>query len=345
MAYVTGTATSPADLLDKIRIFSLANGWTVNLWGDEGIGKRLHLQKGTQYVNLRAAIGESIFPQMLAGSATTAKFGIGINGSTGYDPSYAWHSQPGACVDVLDRPTGASIQLHNLEPIEYHLFGFTAPDFIFCAATYGAVQASASQNTYQHLAFGELQKVGIWTGGAFVAASKPSYYMADGLEASQTRLFSQEKYSSMFVRADIDAFSRIWLGNAETQTGAEYGNTGKKVYSMVKGHASGITNYALPTLDFFQSKGPTQQGLACNVMNAISVMFPIYLFAQRDPNAENMFSTIGTVPNVYFCNIKHLTPGGTYRLNYVDGNEYKVFPFGKKGSALGYDGIAVRYIP
>ena len=53
MAYETGTATSEQDLLDKLRIFALAQGWTVNRFGtraDDATGKELYLTKGGKYV-------------------------------------------------------------------------------------------------------------------------------------------------------------------------------------------------------------------------------------------------------------------------------------------------------
>ena len=50
MAYQNGTALDLNDLLNKLRLFVSANGWTVNFWGDRttasGGGKALSITKG-----------------------------------------------------------------------------------------------------------------------------------------------------------------------------------------------------------------------------------------------------------------------------------------------------------
>ncbi|TCL74247.1 hypothetical protein EDC14_1004185 [Hydrogenispora ethanolica] len=343
MAYINGTATSSVDLLDKLRQFLIANGWTVNLFEGDDTGRRLHVRKGTNYVNFKAAVGKPVFPNV---SSTTeaANYGIGINPSTGFDSTRDWHSQPGAAADMMDRPIGAAIQLAKTGDIEYHLFSLSEPDAVFVVATSGPINTDPTQNTYQMMVFGNLNKIGSWDGGEFAGASKPGYFMPDSLETSQTRIFSQAVYSTLFVRGDIDAFAKGWLCNCETQTTVQHGNTGKRVIGLLKETNGALTPYALPSYDLLQSKANTV-GYTSNVFNALSVNLPFYLLAQRDPNADNIFSPIGTIPHAYYCNTKYLAPGSAYPMDYVDGNDYKVFPFSKKGSAMGYDGIAIRYLP
>ena len=61
MSYETGTATDPNNLLDKLRIFALANGWTVDYSGGRtnvggslqaGSNNVIAMNKGGLYVVL-----------------------------------------------------------------------------------------------------------------------------------------------------------------------------------------------------------------------------------------------------------------------------------------------------
>lgn len=348
MAYTSGTVTSSVELLDRLREFLLANGWLINLFEGDSTGRRLHVQKDNNYVNLKAAIGVNIFPAM-ANAVEEANYGIGVNPSTGFDTTRDWHSQPGTVVDTSGRPVGAAVKLSKSGDIEYHFFSLPNPDVVFIATTYGPVSIDPSQNSYQLLAFGNVNKIGAWNGGEFVAASKPGYYLPneDILSTAnpttyQTRIFSQTKYSTMFVRGAVDAFTGTWLCNGEPQVAVEYGYTGKRVVGLLK--ETGTTGYLLPNYELLQSTASTT-GYTSNVHNALSVVLPFYLLTQRDPNGDNLFSPLGTIPHAYFCNLKYLAPGSAYPLDYMEGNVYKVFPFSKKGATMGYDGIAIRYLP
>jgi len=43
MAYQTGTAATPDQLLDALRVFAVANGWTQLHWAPSGTGQALSL--------------------------------------------------------------------------------------------------------------------------------------------------------------------------------------------------------------------------------------------------------------------------------------------------------------
>ena len=111
MSYETGVITSgPNDLLDKLRVFLLADGWSVNEWADydynydtgtgiDGSGKKLCVQKTSigdaseMYFNFRSAVRGVVSRDWLS---LYYKFtdpvtryqceltGIALNGSTGY---------------------------------------------------------------------------------------------------------------------------------------------------------------------------------------------------------------------------------------------------------------------
>jgi len=120
MAYETGSATSQHDLLDKLRIFLVAAGWTQNKWAAEGQGYGLCVQKELMFVNLRS----TILKENILGHAFYIPSGPGIlcNVSSGYSAGSVTLAQPD-----YPRPTDGTkmaCQLitdsTNIE--EYHFF-------------------------------------------------------------------------------------------------------------------------------------------------------------------------------------------------------------------------------
>src|SRR5690554_6751440 len=92
MAYETGTSSNVNDLLDKFRLFAIAQGWTVNRWATVGSGRELCIQKGSAYFNFRSWNNETM---LVNGTSTAGKYGITMNGSDGYSAGNGVHVQPG----------------------------------------------------------------------------------------------------------------------------------------------------------------------------------------------------------------------------------------------------------
>ena len=86
MAYETGTATSPQDLLDKFRIFAAAQGWTVNRWTAEDSGQALCISKNGNYFNFNSTTSQTV----RINGGNTSCTGIRMNGSDSYDSGLAW---------------------------------------------------------------------------------------------------------------------------------------------------------------------------------------------------------------------------------------------------------------
>jgi hypothetical protein len=186
MPYQTGTANGPADLLDKLRIFAEARGWTTNR-NDLGTTGELCLAKGAQFVNFDCD-ADDIFAR----------------GSTGFDGGLAWNAQPGhSSVDA---------QSNNMPGpfAAYHFFAGANPDYV-----YAVVETVAG--IYKHLVFGQLVKTGAYTGGAFVDTVYWEYsptYVNTASAPFHAYLFDAEVHSSYQlngqIRADIDGFTNRW---------------------------------------------------------------------------------------------------------------------------------------
>lgn len=106
MAYQGGTATNYLDLLDKVRAFAVAQGWTVDRWtgGNELI---MHSPDGV-YVGAQAYY-----------STPGDYYNWKLNGYTSYGAGIAWESQAGAI--------GATATLPRL-----HLWNSSTPYWLVC---------------------------------------------------------------------------------------------------------------------------------------------------------------------------------------------------------------------
>jgi len=190
MSYQTGTSTGPKDLLDKLRLFLIADGWTVNMWADDdssyesgwsgidGDGKRLHVQMvagsggPTMYFNFRAVTRGIVFDDyhttsvQVGGKYYSEITGIGMYGSTGYNGGENWDNQPG-------HPTNGSSQCWGCAITE--LSTTAIPAYYFFSDGYTVVVVVEYESgKYQWLCFGCLEKAGAYTGGQFFFGSLSS---------------------------------------------------------------------------------------------------------------------------------------------------------------------------
>ena len=155
MPFQTGTATSFVNLLDTLRLFATANGWTENSW----VSPALSLQKGTIYANLNATATD-----------------LQMKGSLGYSGAAAWNAQPSTHAPtprIRDGWYGAVTW-----PATYWMFIHTSPDDIVVVVRYQPTR-------YLYFTFGSLTKYGTYTGGEYYAASSES--TTSGNEDSQQR--------------------------------------------------------------------------------------------------------------------------------------------------------------
>ena len=155
MAFQSGIATSSNDLLDKIRLFATGScGYTQLMYQPDGSYYRLHLQHTSgQIVNLHSYSNE-----------------IRFYGSTGWNSNAGW-----------DRQAVASDMLYAKripDSAEYFLFG--GDGWLYCVV-------QVAKSGYTMIAFGALEKMCAFNGGAFLS-----------------------DLGTTFVRADIDGYTNKW---------------------------------------------------------------------------------------------------------------------------------------
>ncbi len=137
MAYQTGTASSVADLIDKLRLFAVGQcGYALLMHAPiGGSDHRLHLHHGAtgQYVNIY-----------------TISSNVYFYGSTGFNASLGHDEQPNPSNVLSTGLTGT---------LAYHFFGGAG----YC---YALVQQTPS---YKAILFGAIEKLCAFDGGAFLS--------------------------------------------------------------------------------------------------------------------------------------------------------------------------------
>ncbi|AKJ30687.1 hypothetical protein [Caldimonas brevitalea] len=321
MAYLTGSATGPSQLLDALRVFATANGWTELRWGASGPGQQLSLQNGTQFVHLRSAVNEAARPGY--GSVN----GIFLTGSSAFEAAQPWNNQPGTI-----RNTGNQIEVCGLYEVgassTYHLFALDAPALLLLVA-------EVTPGVYHHLAFGNLAKYGNYPGGAFVSGAFASDNYIYGGSSSGDYIFGHAQdrhpglpfndykhYGGNYVRGQVDGFDG-WFSVCRTNP-----HTGKRAKSTWE-DGTGGTRESLAR--YWWAHTP-------NTLNGVAPMQPFYVFVERP---DGYFSPFGYTPHLRYMNIQHYTAAEPFAIGR---EEWMAFPGHSKNGKSGAHGYAVRLV-
>lgn len=359
MAYVLyENLGGPDDVLSKIRDFLLSKDFTIlnNCTADLDIngsgssdGKVLAVKKNDIYAVFRSANGKVIFDSQ---QNSQQAYGIGLIGATNYTvnpPSGKWFDQPNATVNNAQQVIGAGIPVKQNE--NYRLWCNYAVDAK--NSTYMVmISLELQKGLFQHLAFGETQKVGAWTGGMLVSGSKNSYTMfptgwsVDELFAGSNHLFGMSANPSTFLRIDVDAAPLRLKPVLWAAAGPASG-----VCSTGKILATPLTNLdafsagwfpKVPHYAYLQSQSVGDYGRNVNTANCISVNLPIVLYIQRDPDSLMNFSQVGYVSTLYSISMRNVASTSCYEIAYPkSGNLHQVFPHVKRAGMFGYDGLSI----
>ena len=330
MAYETGTSSSVIDLLDKFRLFAIAQGWTVNRWVTAGSGRELCIQKGSAYFNFRAWSNEAM---LVNGTSTDNKYGITMNGSDGYAGGNAWDRQPGYPVRLSS--TGDD-QYHALFPLvtttgPFPTYHFFAPD---SKTLYAEVEVTTG--TFQRWGCGSLDLFNpAAPGGGRFIYSTASQHVTNGTGVTDWLGVDAENPSY--------ACELVPFRNADFTT--DNGTSGRSSASIVRAAFSSFDNWAGSGSTAADTGLPYAcQGGGChdkvlrdyspNPLNGIGLLLPNIVSL----NIGNEYlSPIGVVPGMRYMDMTNYLPGDEFT---IGSDTWKVFPWYVKGG-IGYNrGIA-----
>lgn len=330
MAYQTGTATSPIDLLQQLVTFLTGHGWTADDSASDGAGWRAHLHLGSQYIHLRAFISEGagvVFNQMFG----STKSGIALYGSTAFNGSVAWNVQPGSPPYQQGSSTnvvGAAMQLNDggAAISNYYFFCDGSDDNV-------VVVVEKTPGNYAHMGWGSsLAKAGTWTGGQYFFGSSQGYYSGEtiggnssGYSVTAASPGSHGEYAgaqATYVRVDIDTFTGQWIGISDN-VNAGSGYTGKNGASSVV--MTGLSNNPRSEVAYYASSAGAASGFQTrqtSTLDGRANLLPVLLWGARDSSG---YSLIGTLPNLFSTNAvgSGFAPASIYSIGSTN---YMVFP-------------------
>lgn len=359
MAYEKHILTGgPDELINLLRDYAVSCGWTILVESDDlavdssGMidGRRLVINSpsGKTYASFRSANGRKIFKTQNTGS------GLGLVCAAGFEefPSTGyWYDQPGVTKATNQEVIGVGIPLQPAPVSQTVYFNHISdPSELIL------ISVEIADKTYQHMAVGEVQKVGSWTGGTIYSASRNSASMftdaftPEKIENTSNHLFGLSNSASTFLRADIDGAPMrvpeiLWAAGGPNTGGVNAGYTGKTLALPIM-NVNCLTAAWLPKVPhygYLQSQNATDTGRNVNTLNCISVNLPLAVYVQRDPDTLMNFAQCGYVPGVYFISTRNIAPSQIYNVNYPASDiTYQVFPNVKRGGVFGYDGIAIQ---
>jgi hypothetical protein len=308
--YETGTATSPLDLLSKLRTFALANGWSENNYSARttGTGQALQINKGGNFVTFRTDIS------VVTGNNPTPY--IGVYGHTSYSAGNT-ESQPGTS-DVA----GTFQMWANGLPGPYQAYHFISGTELGGEFLHIIVEVTAG--TFKHFGTGSIVKLGAITSGQWVHVSNWHYnatYIDNPLNGQHAWPFDGSSYSlaqsgGMRLRADADAASPRWL-DAGNDSASAWNNR-----HMAAGPRNIWTsNVPGVVRNLYQ--------YAASALTGRNVLSPAYLMGERIGGLWNM---LGYVPGVRWCNITNLSPNDVLT---IGADQWKVFPVIRKNGIAG----------
>jgi len=163
MAYQTGSATSLQDLLSKLNTFLTANGWTIDEFDTSG--GDWAVSKNNIFVSGR---WDTTAPQWLSLHQALAFAGmVTLPGDHTDDSGNGYNTNSSHLNTFLDNERSVNLQVNGPYPA-YHFFENDA------SPAYVHVVVEVITDQFVHFGFGEIEKVGDWTGGEYVYGQKHS---------------------------------------------------------------------------------------------------------------------------------------------------------------------------
>lgn len=332
MAYQTGTATSPTDLLQKIQAFIAANGWTIDQGAVDGTGYRLHAHRGAVYINLRSAIAElrdagGTFTPAYGNNAFT---GINIYTGDGYNAASDWRSQSGGPIGI-----GTAYNVGNVMPlpagsiVAYHLFSNDSGGHIVCVI-------EKTSGIFTHLGWGiSIEKSGTFTGGQYHFGAVDIYFYNNqalnypGLVYSASTPGCHTNYSTTtnirsYLKVAVDGGNWVGIGNTTAASGGSTGSIGscnatQSIYSSM----------LIPSYQSVHDR-------AWSTLSNQAILLPVQFGALRSAGG---YSMLGTLPHIYQTNA--CQRGLAAASEYLWGTDtFMIFP----GPQNGPDGYAIRKV-
>ena len=303
MSYQTGSATSLNNLLTTLFTFASANGWTVDRAVTSTDG---YMHRDNIYIGLEYASGELSIYQARGYLATSPE-------TTAGDHTNSVHS------------SGVDRQIVNELSGSFDAYHFFESD------TYIHVVVEVGTGLFRHFGFGQLSKIGSWTGGEYTYA----HYWAQ--TAANITNVADSSHKLPFDSGGV-GINRSYGGFAlygTKSSGAALPGGGSSS-PITKWYRSGqsVTDGDGVTAGYLTIGGWRDTGYqhfivrGSSDLNGFTPMAPIPVFITDLSTAPDIDYLMGYMPDVRLVNIGDLTIGGDIT---IGSDTWLPFPIGRRG--------------
>jgi hypothetical protein len=335
MATINETVTSLSNFVERLFDFAVANGWTSDHL-DTGAGKAA-MSLGSVYVSFRWA--------------TSSPTVLGVYQALGFvdtstDPgNHTDDSGNGAVSGVDATIAGQRRALITNTPVQW--WGFTD------GATYlHAVVQTTSTPHFVHLGFGNLDKIGDWTGGEYCYAqyfddtqtSTPAVFVGQTVLLDGRMNNSGGTPANPQLRCGTIHVEGLPNEGGSSKWGVIMGNQPDANLGTDRGSAARVL-----CPGGFRA-GPVARTFGRFSANSEKGLIPLYpiLVLYRDKVTATSFYTLGWQPDVRGVNIEFYGPGDSIE---IGADTWVVFPSYRKAATStaaantsGYQGVAYRVV-
>lgn len=327
MAYETATASGVNDLLDKLRVFAIAHGWTIDYHGPRTNAGGASQGNGLNALALRKNGTSWVLYHATTYSGVPVAFTPGP-WIVGYLYDGAWTASNGT--DAQSR-SSARVLCNNLPGpyVGYHFFSDPAQ-------TYLHVAVEVVSGRYAHFHIGQFERAALTGSPAYAAATNYSFSTSainNWTDLEHGIPFDALSSSSAYqaggvIRCDSDGISPRYarINGSESAATRAYG-----------GFRSSSSNRL--AVGMIQNTPPS-------ALTARSMLVPHIISISRN-GSDLQRSIVGTVRDCRVLRIDKMAPGDTMT---IGSDQWKVFPVIRKNGPVGVEtsqniGFAYRIAP
>lgn len=293
MAYAEQVPATIEDAINKIATFAVAAGWVQHRNTLAGSNRTVTLRKGGAYIHLWNV--DQTF--------------LRLRGSIGYDGGQAPTTQPNQSTNIAISNLGAGPFTRMF------LFSDELP------SPHVHVVIEVSGGVFRHISFGEITKIGTWTGGTYFDASRwgdTASNAANGWNSWNHALFDTGTNSSVSSRGDMwvdvpdDGKSNAWATQLDSAS-----------HFYITGLWGGIGNNG-------EGLGRMTTQFANRNVAPFSGQVTLGTIRADVRRTGGFYSPVGVFPNARYLNIERFAPAQEIT---VGSDTWKVFPLVRKGTS------------
>lgn len=182
--------------------------------------------------------------------------------------------------------------------------------FTNLSGTYCHIIIEVVAGRYRHIQFGNMQKFGTWTGGAYYSSQRWSQatVIADPASAQHTVPFDGENIGLVNWTVNYQGGGFTWISPGQSVVNSVSRRQGR---GSVRG-----------------GFGNMYRSVQESAFSSLIALNPVTIWAITTTDTPQTARCIGRIPDVAEINMRNLQPGESY---FIGADEWIVFPLAQKG--------------